>query len=41
MRDKVLNKEFFKGLVQKYYAIRGWNEKGEPTERVLEEYGLL
>ena len=41
MSGKVLDKEFFKSLVQKYYAIRRWNESGEPTEQVLHEYGLL
>lgn len=41
MRGKVLDKEFFKGLIQQYYAIRGWTEKGEPTDQVLKEYDLL
>ena len=41
MRGKVLDKDFFKGLVQKYYKIRGWTEKGEPTEQVLKDYELL
>ncbi len=40
MKGKILDKEFFKSLVRKYYAIRGWNEKGEPTEEVLRKYGL-
>jgi aldehyde:ferredoxin oxidoreductase len=40
MRGKKLDKKFFISLIQKYYAIRGWNEKGEPTEEVLQTYGL-
>ena len=41
MRDKVIDKEIFKGLIQKYYAVRGWNERGEPTEQILKEQNLL
>jgi len=41
MRGKVLNKEFFKGLIRKYYAIRGWNERGEPPDDILQAQGLL
>lgn len=40
MRGKKLDKEFFKSIIQKYYLVRGWNEKGEPTEEVLKKYGL-
>jgi aldehyde:ferredoxin oxidoreductase len=40
MRDQVLDKEFFKGLIQQYYAVRDWNDKGEPTEQVLKKYDL-
>ena len=40
MRGKKLDKEFFKSIIQKYYVVRGWNEKGEPTEEVLKKYGL-
>lgn len=40
MRGKVLDREFFKSLVRQYYAIRGWNEKGEPGEKVLKDYDL-
>ena len=32
MKGKVLDKEFFNELVQKVYAIRGWDEKGEPKK---------
>jgi len=41
MRDKVIDREFFKGLIKKYYSVRGWDEKGEPTEQILKKYGLL
>jgi aldehyde:ferredoxin oxidoreductase len=40
MRGKVLDKEFFRGLVQQYYSIRGWTNKGEPTNQILKEYDL-
>ena len=32
MRGKKIDREFFKSLVNKYYELRGWNEKGEPKE---------
>jgi aldehyde:ferredoxin oxidoreductase len=41
MRGKAIDREFFKGLIQQYYSVRDWNEKGEPTEQVLKDYGLL
>ena len=40
MKGKILSRDFFKGLIQKYYVLRGWNEKGEPTEEVLIKYEL-
>jgi len=40
MRGKKLEKEFFKNIIQKYYAVRGWNKKGEPTKETLEKYQL-
>ena len=30
MRGKKLDREYFSSIVQKYYKLRGWNEKGEP-----------
>ena len=41
MRGKKLDKDFFKSLIQEYYALRGWNEKGELTKETLDKYGLL
>jgi len=32
MRGKKLDRDYFNSIVQKYYKLRGWNEKGEPTE---------
>ncbi|MBP7497446.1 MAG: aldehyde ferredoxin oxidoreductase family protein [Bacteroidales bacterium] len=29
MRDKMLTKEYFNSLIQQYYKLRNWNEKGE------------
>ncbi|MBS3741182.1 MAG: aldehyde ferredoxin oxidoreductase family protein [Candidatus Cloacimonetes bacterium] len=40
MEGKVLDKEFFKDLVHQVYEIRGWNDKGEPTEEILKEYSI-
>jgi aldehyde:ferredoxin oxidoreductase len=41
MRGKKLDKDFFKSLIQEYYALRGWNKKGEPVKETLDKYGLL
>jgi aldehyde:ferredoxin oxidoreductase len=40
MKGKVMTKEFFSDLVQKYYAVRGWDEKGVPTPATLKMVGL-
>ena len=40
MRGKKLDKGFFNSLIQKYYAVRGWTEKGEPAEDILKKYNL-
>lgn len=40
MRGKKLDKEFFRSIIQRYYALRGWSETGEPTDDVLRKYGL-
>jgi len=31
MRGKKLNRDFFKELVGRYYVLKGWNKKGEPS----------
>ncbi len=40
MRGKRIDKDYFRSIIQKYYQLRGWTEKGEPTEAVLSKYGL-
>lgn len=40
MRGKVLDRKFFRSLVQEYYSLRGWTAEGEPTRETLHEYGL-
>ncbi len=40
MRGKTMNKDFFRSLVHEYYALRGWNKNGEPTQEILHKYGL-
>ncbi len=41
MRGKKLDKGFFNSLIQKYYAVRSWTEKGKPTEEVIKKYQLI
>ena len=40
LKGKVMTREFFGDLLQKYYAERGWDEKGEPTPATLKKFGL-
>jgi aldehyde:ferredoxin oxidoreductase len=40
MKDKVLDKNLFKELVQKVYELRGWDELGVPSEDTLKKYEL-
>ena len=40
MAGKKIDREFFKSVIQKYYSLRGWNEKGIPTDETLKKYGL-
>ena len=40
MKGKVMTREFFGELLQKYYAGRGWDEKGVPTAETLKKLGL-
>jgi aldehyde:ferredoxin oxidoreductase len=41
MRDKYVDKEFFRDIIQKYYRVRGWTPFGEPTNEVLKNYNLV
>jgi aldehyde:ferredoxin oxidoreductase len=40
LKGTVMTREFFSDLLQKYYAERGWGEKGEPTPETLKKAGL-
>ena len=37
LRGKKMSREFFSGLLQKYYAQRGWDEKGIPSKEKQQE----
>jgi len=41
MRGKKLDQEYFNSIVKKYYDLRGWNQSGQPTDKVLQEAGIL
>jgi aldehyde:ferredoxin oxidoreductase len=41
MRGKKVEKEFFNDLIQKYYKVRNWSARGEPTPAILEKYDLI
>ncbi len=40
LEGKVMTKEFFGDLLQKYYKRRGWDEEGVPTKARLMQLGL-
>ncbi|MCU0638642.1 MAG: aldehyde ferredoxin oxidoreductase family protein [Candidatus Krumholzibacteria bacterium] len=40
LEGKVMTREFFGDLLQKYYARRGWDGEGVPTKAKLEQAGL-
>ena len=40
MRGKTLDRNFFLSLIQDYYSLRGWTSQGEPTQKILQKYGL-
>ncbi|RLF59089.1 MAG: aldehyde ferredoxin oxidoreductase, partial [Thermoplasmata archaeon] len=39
-KDRVLSKKEFQQSIQEYYQIRGWDQKGIPTEKKLKTLGL-
>lgn len=41
MRGRKVEKEFFNDLIQKYYKVRNWSDKGEPTPAILAKYDLI
>lgn len=40
IKGATLDKDKFKKMIQTYYKLRSWDEKGIPTQRKLEELGL-
>ena len=40
-KNVVLTKDGFEKSLKEYYNLRGWDEKGLPTKKKLEELGLL
>jgi len=40
MRGRKIDRSFFQSIIQKYYNIRGWTDRGEPTPDVLGRYEL-
>jgi aldehyde:ferredoxin oxidoreductase len=40
LKGRVMTREFFADLLQKYYGERGWDEKGRPTPATLKKVGL-
>jgi len=40
LEGKVMTREFFGDLLQKYYKRRGWDKDGVPTKAKLEQLGL-
>jgi len=40
LKGSVLSRSMFKQMVKQYYAFRGWDENGLPTEGKLKELGL-
>ena len=39
-KDQVITDADFQAALQEYYRVRGWSEKGTPTETKLKELGL-
>jgi aldehyde:ferredoxin oxidoreductase len=39
-KDVVLNEEEFQKSLHDYYALRGWDEYGIPTNKKLQELGI-
>ncbi|MFU8842956.1 MAG: aldehyde ferredoxin oxidoreductase family protein [Bacteroidales bacterium] len=38
MRGKQLDRDYFNSFVKKYYDLRGWDDEGRPTDKVLEQF---
>jgi len=37
MRGKKLDPEYFNSIVRKYYSLRGWTDKGQLTDKIMQE----
>jgi aldehyde:ferredoxin oxidoreductase len=40
VKDKSLDREKFKKMIDEYYELHGWDKNGVPTKKTLEELGL-
>jgi len=40
VRNKSLDRKKFKAMIDEYYELHGWDRKGVPTTKTLEELGL-
>ena len=40
MKDKKLEPAYFHSFISRYYQLRKWNEAGEPTKEVIEEFKI-
>ncbi|TET47101.1 aldehyde ferredoxin oxidoreductase [candidate division TA06 bacterium] len=40
VRNKSLDRKKFKAMIDEYYELHGWDKKGVPTTKTLEELGL-
>jgi len=41
LKGKIMTKEFFIKLLEKYYKLRGWNNEGIPENRKLKDLNIL
>lgn len=41
LKGERLEKEKFDKMLDEYYAVSGWDEKGIPREETFKKYGLL
>lgn len=41
IKGKKLDKEYFANIIQKYYALRGWDKEGQPISETLKKHELV
>ena len=41
MKGQKLSREYFKSILEKYYAIREWDKEGNPSPEVMKKYDLV